>query len=109
MHLFPESHMERRNSRKLVPELHMCAVTFMCKLLCTYKVKKENVIFKERQNGILGICEVGLRKSESVWRMSHVWVWMCKTVPGGQKRTQVTCLITHTLCQIPLKRVSDWS
>lgn len=77
----------------------MC-LTCMCKLLCIYKVRRENVILKERQEGILGICEVGLRVPVSMWHVSHMWI--CKTVPGGQKKT-----LGDLLCRFPLKRVSD--
>lgn len=94
--------MERRNSGKLAPELHMCAVTCMCKLLCTHKVQKENVILKERQKGILGIFEVGLRVP--VCGVCHV-CGCVKQCLEAKRGLWVTCSIT--LCHFPLRRVSD--
>jgi hypothetical protein len=97
----------KEETSELVHECHMCAVTCMCKRLCTYKVKKENGIFKERQDEILGICEVGRRKTATLSLWCMLYVWVCKTVPTAKRGLWVTYSII--LCQIPLIRVSDWS
>lgn len=74
----------------------------MCKLLCTHKVQKENVILKERQKGILGICEVGLRVP--VCGVCHV-CGCVKQCLEAKRGLWVTCSITP--CRFPLRRVSD--
>lgn len=73
----------------------------MCKLLCTHKVQKENVILKERQKGILGISEVGLRVP--VCGVCHV----CGCVNSAWRpKEDLGDLLYHPL-PFPLRRASD--